>query len=193
MLGRNYVKAWMVWVDKVNGCYRNLEELLLKLAEFYLCNDFYRILNFGAQPNTFHVAPFGKDECCAWLVSILNIGKGVLSSDENFLLFGANCNETCVPVRRFIKLLIADITQIESTTYTIQCREYSVNIKFQIPNLANDMKMLAFLGGEQRNSAKYYSSFADVSTDMQKDPRGKFGKECMWRALGAFKEDESCG
>ena len=33
---------------------------------------------------------------CAWLVSLLNIGRGVLSSNENFLLFGANCKEVSV-------------------------------------------------------------------------------------------------
>ncbi len=42
--------------ENVNGCYRNLEELSLKLAEFYLCNDFHEILTFGALPYTFHVA-----------------------------------------------------------------------------------------------------------------------------------------
>jgi hypothetical protein len=79
--------------EKVNGCYRNLEELLLKLAQFYLCNDFHEILTFGALPYTFYVAlggdgaPFGKDDSsCSWLVSILNIGKGVLSNTENFFI-----------------------------------------------------------------------------------------------------------
>ena len=92
--------------EKVNGCYRKLEDLMLKLAEFYLCNDLYDILTFGIEPYTFHVAiggngsPFGKDNtACAWLVSILNIGRGVLSSNENFSLFGANCKEDCVPLK----------------------------------------------------------------------------------------------
>ena len=57
--------------EKVNGCYRDIEELLLMLAKFYLSNDLYEILNFS-EPNTFYVAlggdgaPFGKDEtACA--------------------------------------------------------------------------------------------------------------------------------
>ena len=41
--------------DKVSGCYRKLEELLLKLAEFYLSNHLYELLTF-TEPNTFHVA-----------------------------------------------------------------------------------------------------------------------------------------
>lgn len=176
--------------DKVNGCYRNLEELLLKLAEFYLCNDFHKILTFGAESYTFYVAlggdgaPFGKDDSsCSWLVSILNIGKGVLSNNENFLLFGANCKENCVPVIRFINHLMIDIGRIESTTYTLACKGSPVNVKFYISELPNDMKMLAFLGGELSNSAKYYYSCADVSTNTHKDSSGTFGKEkgCTWK------------
>lgn len=33
--------------DKVNGCYRNLEDLLVRLAQFYLNSDLYRILMFS--------------------------------------------------------------------------------------------------------------------------------------------------
>ena len=105
--------------DKVNGCYRDIEDLLLKLAEFYLNHGKYELLTFD-KPNTFHIAlggdgaPFGRhDSACSWLVSILNIGKGVLSSNENFLLFGANCSENCLPVKRFLGKLMTDIKKIE--------------------------------------------------------------------------------
>ena len=43
-----------------------------------------------SETSTFHVAlgdgaSFGKDDsACAWLISTLNIGQGVLSSNENF-------------------------------------------------------------------------------------------------------------
>ena len=57
--------------DKVSGCYRNLEDLLVRLAEFYLKSDLYRILMFS-ETNTFYVALggdgalFGKDDsACA--------------------------------------------------------------------------------------------------------------------------------
>ena len=83
--------------EKVNGCYRELEELILKLAEFYLSSDEYNILTFN-EPNTFNIAlggdgaPFGKDDtACSWLVSFLNIRHHILSRNENFLLLGANC------------------------------------------------------------------------------------------------------
>ena len=167
--------------DKVSGCYRELEELLLKLAEFYLSNDLHEILTFS-ETNRSHVAlggdgaPFGKDDsACAWLVSLLNIGQGVLSSNENYLLFGANCNENCIPVRRFLKRLLTDIKRIENTTYTISCNNENVSVKFLISELPNDMKMLAFLGGELSNSAKYFSSFGNVTLESAKKITGSFG------------------
>ena len=44
------------------------------------------------------------------------------------------------------------------------------------------MKMLAMLGGELPNSAKYFSSFANVSKDNCRDLKGTFGtdKKSMW-------------
>ena len=89
--------------DKVQGCYQNFKELLLKLAEFYLCKqNGYNLVWFN-KTNIFYVslgsdgAPFGKyDTACAWLVRFLNLGKGILSSNENYLLFGANCSENLI-------------------------------------------------------------------------------------------------
>ena len=162
--------------NKVSGCYRDLEELLVRLAEFYLSTGLYQILTF-TETNTFHIAlggdgaPFGKDDsACAWLVSVLNIGQGVLSSNENFLLFGGNCSENCVPIKRFLQKLLIDIRRIEATTYTVSCKGDTVNVKFLISELPNDMKMLSFLGGELSNSAKYFSSFGDVTLETAKKP-----------------------
>lgn len=39
------------------------------------------------------------------------------------------------------------------------------NVKFEFSKLPNDMKMLCFLAGELSNSAKYFSTFANVSYD----------------------------
>ena len=68
-----------------SGCYRDLEELIVLLAEFYLSTNLCQILTL-TETNTFHIAlggdraPFGKDNSiCAGLVSVLNIGQGVLS------------------------------------------------------------------------------------------------------------------
>ncbi|XP_046841747.1 uncharacterized protein LOC124435823 isoform X3 [Xenia sp. Carnegie-2017] len=83
--------------EKVNGFYRDIEDILVKLAEFYLNIGKYKLFNFN-QPNSFHVAiggdeaPFGRDDsACSWLVSFLYIGHGVSSRNENFLLSTENC------------------------------------------------------------------------------------------------------
>jgi hypothetical protein len=157
--------------EKVNGCYREIEELLLKLAEFYLNSDQYNVINFD-EPNTFHIAlggdgaPFGKDDsACSWLISFLNIGHIILSSKENYLLFGGNCSENCLPVGLFQNFCQILIGHIMKTTYSVLCKGQPVSVKFVISKLPNDMKMLAFLGGELTNSATFFSMFADVSKD----------------------------
>jgi hypothetical protein len=172
--------------DKVQGCYRDLEELLLKFASFYLSGSSRHTLRWFGEENTFFVslggdgAPFGKDDSsCAWLVGIINIGRGILSSTENYLLFGANCSENCIPVERYIKLLLSDIERIEKNTfpctYSGPDGPVTVNVKFKIGELPNDMKMVAYLSGELSNSAKFFSSFANVSTDNANDVKATFG------------------
>ena len=178
------LRAGLKEEDKVQGCYRSLKELLLKLAEFYLCKQNGYNLVWFDEPNTFHVtlggdgAPFGKyDSASAWLVGFLNLGKGILSSNENYLLFGANCSENCLPVQRFIKQLMVEIVEIEKKAFPIYVNETTVDVKFKIAELPNDMKMMAFLAGELSNSAKFFSSFGNVSTENCNAIDGTFGKE----------------
>ena len=39
--------------------------------------------------------PFGKNEsACSFLLSFINVGKRVASSNDKFVIFGANCEET---------------------------------------------------------------------------------------------------
>ena len=49
----------------------------------------------------------------AFLISFLNIGRRLSSSNETFLLFGANCSETSPIVGNFVKLLVKDIDYLE--------------------------------------------------------------------------------
>lgn len=115
---------------KFNGKYRDLLQVLFKMAQFYLSANNKRRdkLNwFGKQEGSFKVAiggdgaPFGKDDqALAWLVSFLNSGQRVCSSAENFLLFGANCSEDCEPVRRYVTMLRDQMTRIEGNLYSIQ-------------------------------------------------------------------------
>lgn len=170
--------------DKVSGCYRSLCETLIYLAKFYFNKTSGYDLTWFDDTNTFNVAlggdgaPFGKDDtACAWLASFLNIGRGVLSSNENFLIFGANCSENALPVLRYISFLLSEIKTLQKETYTIFNGTRNVTVKFKISELPNDMKMLAFLAGELTNSAKYFSSFADVSTTNGTSLNGTFGRE----------------
>ena len=168
--------------DKCDGCYRELESFLKLLASFYFTIEKVEntpLLWFN-KPNTFQVAiggdgaPFGKDSsACCWLVSFLNRGKKVLSSNENFLIFEANCSEDSPAVKQFVKRLVSDMTLIENKVYKIDEKD----VKFCFSEFPNDLKMLAMLAGELTVSATYFSTFGNVSTTDCDDPAGTFGLE----------------
>lgn len=94
----------------------------------------------------------------ARLVSFLNVGSRVASSNENVLLFGANCKEDHQVVRLFAEQLKASIAAIESKSYTVLGKQ--VTFTFDLGLL--DMKFTAFLNGELNNAAIFFSSFANV-------------------------------
>jgi len=115
----------------------------------------------------------------SWLVSFLNVGPRVASPNDNFLLFGANCKEDHKVVTRFTKKIAADIEGIEKKTYTVMGKD----VTFSYDLLPGDMKFLAYINGELSNSAKYFSSFANVCQEESSSLTGKFGKtqNCKWR------------
>ena len=106
--------------QQVDGVYRNLQNFLLMLCKFYFETDEYRKDNdkltwFGEREGTFKVAiggdgaPFGKwDQAMSWLISFLNVGPRIASSNDNFLLFGANCKEDHKVIVRFTEKLASD-------------------------------------------------------------------------------------
>ena len=173
--------------DKVDGKYRDLIQLLISMAKFYLKANKHRKdkLNwFGEQEGAFKVAlggdgaPFGKDDqALAWLVSFLNCGKRVCCSEENFLLFGANCSEDCEPVRRYVTMLRERMSEIEGKTYNIDIDGKEITLSFKIELFPNDMKYLAFLGGKLTISATYFSPFADVKKNDINNLEGTYGLE----------------
>lgn len=116
--------------------------------------------------------PFGKDNTeCSWLVSFLNRGKHILSSKENFLIFGANCSENSLAFKWYVKFLFDEISEIEKKTVHINGTE----VKFNFSLFFNDLKMLPFLVGELPVSATYFSTFANVNTKNCDDVNGTFG------------------
>ena len=88
-------------------------------------------------------------------------------------------------MQRFIKILVADIADIavieqQSFLCTFKTSSgdiHTVNVRFQVSELQNDMKMIAFLCGEISNAAKYFSSFANVSSDNVNNLKGTFGND----------------
>lgn len=175
--------------ENVNGCYRDLREYLPRLAAFYLTMQKSRkaaLKWFGETEGTFLVAfggdgcPFGKHEsACSFLVSFLNIGKRVASSSDNFLVFGANLEESSTIVKRYVQSVCKQMAELEGKVFEIN----GLPVNFRFEELPNDMKMLAMLGGELSNSATYFSTFANVSTNDCGDLRGTFGpgSQCKWK------------
>ena len=165
--------------DKVNGYFRNLKEFMPRLAEFYLKLYPNNEFDWFGKPFTFKVAiggdgaPFGKyDQASSWLVSFLTVGKCCLSSDDNFLIFGANCSESCIAVERYVTRLVSDIAYLEDNVFPIN----GYVVKFEFSEIPNDMKMLCFLGGELSNIAKYFSSFGNVTYDDMANLQFTFGR-----------------
>lgn len=97
-IDENYV-AGLGADENINGAYRDLREYLPRLAKFYLQKNKTETLKwFGETEGTILIAfggdgcPFGKHEsACSFLVSFLNVGRKVISSNHNFIVFGANC------------------------------------------------------------------------------------------------------
>ena len=116
---RDVLCAQLEAKEKADGCYRDLTEHLVRLASFYLSTLTDEQIDWFGEPNTFQIAiggdrvPFGKHEhSCAWLISFFNIGHRILSSDDNFLIFGSNCSEESPVVKAYISMISKEIVQI---------------------------------------------------------------------------------
>ena len=74
-----------------------------------------------------------------------------------------------------MQLLCQEIADLEGRIFEIE----GLKVTFKFEEKPNDMKMLALLGGELSNSAKYFSSFANVSkencSDLKVEPFGVLG------------------
>mgnify|MGYP001794764206 CR=1 FL=1 len=144
--------------EKVDGRYRDLLQLLLTLAQFYLFVNKQReekFVWFGEEEGCFKVAiggdgaPFGNDDqALAWLMSFLSCDKRISRPEENYLLFGANCSEDCKATRRYIRMLRSQIEKNEKNTYLLIVNGERKNVTFYFELLPNDMKYLAFIAGE---------------------------------------------
>ena len=64
--------------------------------------------------------PFGKNESgCSFLISFFNVGKRVAWSSDNFLVFGANIEESSVIVKRYVQSVCKQIADLEGNVFEI--------------------------------------------------------------------------
>ena len=183
--------------EPVKGMFRNPLEYIVRVAKFYLYVNQYRSDKLKLFPNlqrkdkdsVLFVLAIGGDgapQCgMSILLSFLNVGKRIASSDEQFLLFGADVAENSIYVAKFFHLLIKDIKYLESKVFEIEAANKTFKVEFKLGELPNDMKMMAFLAGELSNSSFYFSTFGNVNQDNSNDFKKSFGKE--WKPI-CFKK-----
>ena len=68
----------------------------------------------------------------------------MVSSSDNFLVFGANVEESLLVVKKYVQYVYKQIAELEGKVFEI-CG-FHVTSRFE--ELPNDMKMLAMLAGE---------------------------------------------
>lgn len=172
--------------EKAVGYFRNLIEFAPRLAQFYLNvykyrEDDLKLFDFERKdPNsTLFLMSIGGDEApgagTSYLLSFLNVGRRIASSSENFTIFGGDVKEDSEVVRKYIGKLMSEIRELEATIFYVNVNGTDTPIEFKMGSLPNDMKNLAFLEGALPNSAKFFSTFANVSTSNHRNPDYTFG------------------
>ena len=78
-----------------------------------------------------------NESACSFLVSFLNVGRRVASSYDNFLIFGANCDESSPVTKKFVRSLVPQIAELERTEYEFEGFKY----RFRPKELPNDKTM----------------------------------------------------
>ncbi|KXJ11621.1 hypothetical protein AC249_AIPGENE15220 [Exaiptasia diaphana] len=173
--------------EKVDRKYRDLEDLLLRIAKMYLyieenfdCDEEPLLHWFGNERGTFKVAlgadgaPFGKEsEATARLISFINVTSHVYCCNDNFLFCGSNCKEDHTAMIRFANDLVSTISEIESKVYKDIVEGVDITFTFEL--IPSDMKWIAFFAGELNNAAHYFSTFANVNADNRDIVGGTLG------------------
>ena len=113
----------------VDGKYRELGDILIRLASMYIKLEkegAIKLLWFDRNEYSFSIslgadgAPFRKDdEACAFLLSFLNTGARVASNMENFLLLGANRSETHPAMVKYTRKFASDIKYLEGKVFQV--------------------------------------------------------------------------
>ena len=104
------------------------------------------------------------------LVSFLNILEGFQSCDHNYMLVGANSDETHELMFEYTKHVVKEMKEIEGKNYNVRGKTNT----FQCKLIPSDQKCMASMAGELNNAATYFSSFANVS---KQDTNGQYKKK----------------
>ena len=163
---KTYIQRLAVFYQKVNKC-RSDKLLIFEKCSKKDPNSFLFLISFGGA-----VAP---GVGTIFNVSFLNVGKRILSSSETFMVFGGDVEENSLIVKRFVEKAIEDFIYLESKVFLVSVDTENVKVEFKLAELPNDMKMLSFLAGELSNSAKYFTTFADVNSENYRDYTKSFG------------------
>lgn len=172
-----------------SGMYRNAREYIPELAQFYLTVNKWREDKLHVFPNLERMKQdpesflflicFGGDHApvCGTnvLLSFLNVGERIASSDENWILLGTDEGEESDVVRNYLYQLVDDIEYLLRTVIKVEVDGKVRKVEFQMGELPNDMKMLCFLGGELSNNAHYFTTFANVNKHDLYDKTKVFG------------------
>ena len=187
--------------ETFTGAYRNPAQYILRLAKFYLFvnknrHDKLKVFPYFKKKNEdsfLFCVSIGGDSApiCGMsiLVSFLNVGSRIASSDEQFTLFGADVSENSIIVSKFIEKLVVDMKYLEKETFSIDIEGDFVQAEFAFSELPNDMKMLSFLAGELSNSSFYFSTFANATQTDSNDYTKSFGKheQANWKPFAYEK------
>lgn len=88
----------------------------------------------------------------------LNVTERVSSPYDNFLIYGANCDEDHPSMIEYGKLLRPLISVLEKQTFMLK----GIQVKFSFKLVPADMKWLSKFSGELSNAATYPNPFANV-------------------------------
>ena len=85
--------------------------------------------------------------------------------------------------KHYLQVFLKDVQFLESQVFHLEVNGEAKKVEFRVGELANDMKMLCFLGGEPSNCAHYFTTFADVNKDNHSQLGKTFGEnaEDFWR------------
>ena len=174
--------GYLTEIPSLFGCKRNLEQLLQLLAEMYLLLDDHfegKVLTwFGRPKGSFVItlgadgAPFGKcSTATSLLIGLANSVHRLASRNHNFMAIGANCKEDCDSFVDQLRIICQEMEEIEGKVYQIR----DLDVTFKLEFLPADQKWLALASGELPNSARYPSSFANVTQSNMSTINGSIG------------------